>query len=351
MPDPALLLQWYDRHRRTLPWRAAPRVTPDPYRVWLSEIMLQQTTVAVVGPYYTRFLDRFPTVAALAAAPDEAVMAAWAGLGYYARARNMLACARQVVALGGFPGTEAGLRALPGIGAYTAAAVAAIAFGQPALPVDGNVERVVARLFRITDPPPASKRLVSELAGRFLESPAARDRPGDFAQALFDLGATLCTPRRPACALCPWRHDCAGQDIADTLPVAVPRTSRPVRHGVHFVLTDAGGHVLLRRRPPSGLLGGMTEFPGPAWRAEPWTGAEVEAAAPQPAAWHDAGQVRHGLTHFELRIAVRAAQVPAITADGMVLPLADLSGAALPSVMRKVAAMAARFTSDQRGPN
>jgi A/G-specific adenine glycosylase len=350
VPDPAALLQWYDCHRRVLPWRTAPGERPDPYRIWLSEIMLQQTTVAAVAPYYARFLRLFPTVQALAAAEDAAVMAAWAGLGYYARARNMLACARAVAARGGFPATEAGLRALPGIGPYTAAAIAAITFGAPAVPVDGNVERVLARVFRITVPMPAAKRPVSAHALAFLADARVRARPGDFAQSLFDLGATICTPRRPACAMCPWRIDCTGRDIAEDLPVQAPKRTRPVRHGVHFVLRDAAGQVLLRRRPPTGLLGGMTEFPGPPWRTEPFQDDEIAAAAPQSAAWRKLGEVRHGLTHFELRLAVLFATVPRVEAEGFLVPADCLAEEALPSVMRKVAALAGDFTKDQHGP-
>ncbi|MBX6747845.1 MAG: A/G-specific adenine glycosylase, partial [Acetobacteraceae bacterium] len=260
-PPAAPLLAWYDRHRRELPWRVAE---PDPYRVWLSEVMLQQTTVAAVGPRFERFLHRFPSVQALAAAPEAAVMEEWAGLGYYARARNLHACARAVAAAGGFPRDVGGLRALPGIGAYTAAAVAAIAFGEAVVPVDGNVERVVARLFTVEEALPAAKARLAALAQGFMEDPAARARPGDFAQGLFDLGATICTPKAPACALCPWRGECAARrrGIQAELPRKAPKRARPLRHGAHFLLTDAGGRLLLRRRPPRGMLGGMLELPG-----------------------------------------------------------------------------------------
>ena len=227
------LLLWYDRHRRSMPWRARPGEAADPYRVWLSEIMLQQTTVAAVGPYYDRFLLRFPSLQTLAAAPTEAVMEAWAGLGYYARARNLHACAKAVAALGAFPRDVAGLRALPGIGAYTAAAVASIAFGVPVVPVDGNVERVVSRLFGIETPLPQAKVAIAAASARLGDDPEARRRPPDFTQALFDLGATICTPRNPACALCPWRPACVacagGQP--DRLPVKPPRRVRPLRYG------------------------------------------------------------------------------------------------------------------------
>jgi A/G-specific adenine glycosylase len=341
-PSAAALLTWYDRHRRSLPWRAGAGETADPYHVWLSEIMLQQTTVAATIPYYERFLSRFPSIQALAAAPLEDVLAVWAGLGYYARARNLHACARVVAAAGGFPRDPLGLRALPGIGEYTAAAVAAIAFGVPAVPVDGNVERVVARLFAVCDALPQAKRLLRDLAGRLGDDPLARARPSDFAQALFDLGATLCTPAAPACALCPWMAECAARraGIAAELPRKAPKRVRPQRHGVHFWLTDLDGNVLLRHRPPEGLLGGMTELPGTEWRAAPWDVAEALRFAPMPAAWQGAGQVRHGFTHFELTLDLLAARVPRIDASGFARPIAALAREALPSVMRKCVRMA-----------
>ncbi len=341
-PSAAALLAWYDRHRRRLPWRAEPGETPDPYRVWLSEIMLQQTTVVAVLPYYETFLTRFPTVAALAAAPEGEVMAAWAGLGYYARARNLHACAKAVIAAGGFPDTVEGLRALPGIGPYTASAVAAIAFGVPTVPVDGNVERVAARVACIVKPLPAAKPAIAAAAAWLGDQAEARARPSDFAQALFDLGATICTPTSPACGVCPWVSECAGRraGVAAELPRKAPKAARPLRYGVHFWLTDEAGRVLLRRRPPRGLLGGMTEIPGTDWRALPWDAAAWAAHAPMPAAWRPVGEVRHGLTHFELRIAVMAARVPAIVADGFLCPVANLGEEALPSVMRKCVALA-----------
>ena len=315
---------------------------PDPYHVWLSEIMLQQTTVAAVIPYYERFVRRFPTVAALAAAPLDDVLSAWAGLGYYARARNLHACAQAVAAAGGFPRDLAGLRALPGIGDYTARAVGAIAFGVPAVPVDGNVERVAARLFAVTEPLPGAKPKLRVLADRLGADPDAVARPGDFAQALFDLGATVCTPAAPGCALCPWMVGCAGRraGIAAELPRRSPKPERPLRHGVHFWLEDAAGNVLLRRRPESGLLGGMAELPGTDWRAAPW-GAEALALAPMPAAWRQAGQVRHGFTHFALTIDLFAARVETVVAEGFLHPVGELHEAALPSVMWKCVAMAA----------
>jgi A/G-specific adenine glycosylase len=337
------LLAWYDRHRRWLPWRAGPGQATDPYHVWLSEIMLQQTTVAATIPYYERFLMRFPTVEALAAASLDEVLAAWAGLGYYARARNLHACARAVVAAGGFPRDAAGLRALPGVGDYTAAAVGAIAFGVPVVPVDGNVERVVARLFAVGEALPRAKPALRALAAQLGNDPVARARPGDFAQALFDLGATVCTPATPACALCPWMTGCAARwaGSAGELPRRAAKPMRPLRHGVHFWLTDHGGNVLLRRRPPDGLLGGMTELPGTDWRAEPWGIAEAVALAPMRADWRPAGKVRHGFTHFELTIELFAARLARIDAPGFVRPIAALADEALPSVMRKCVRMAA----------
>ena len=342
MPAVSDLLAWYDRHRRRLPWRALPGEAADPYRVWLSEIMLQQTTVAAVIPYYERFSTRFPTVQALAAAPLEDVLAAWAGLGYYARARNLHACAKAVAALGGFPRTIEGLQALPGIGPYTAAAIGAIAFNLPAVPIDGNVERVVSRVFAITDPLPAAKPAIRTGAERLGREPGAQARPSDFAQALFDLGATVCTPAAPACGLCPWMASCAARraGIAAEVPRKAAKAVRPRRFGAHFWLTDAAGQVLLRRRPPSGLLGGMTELPGTPWRADPWTHADALSHAPQHADWRAAGEVRHVFTHFELRIDVFAARVDQISADGFLRPADALADEALPSVMRKVVAMA-----------
>lgn len=340
-PAAAELLRWYDRHRRAMPWRALPGAAADPYHVWLSEIMLQQTTVAAVGPYFRRFLARFPTLEDLALAPSEEVMEAWAGLGYYARARNLHACAKAVAVLGGFPRDVAGLRALPGIGAYTAAAVASIAFGIPVVPVDGNVERVVARLFRIDTPLPQARAAIAAGAAALGQDPAARDRPSDFTQALFDLGATICTPRAPACALCPWCGPCRGRAAGqpERLPVKPPRRVRPVRFGAHFWLEDGLGRILLRRRPPTGLLGGMLELPGPAWRPEPWTVAEALEEAPEAAAWTPVGQATHALTHFELRMDVYAARIGQITAPGLLHAVDRLDEAALPTAMRRCAAL------------
>jgi len=299
--------------------------------------MLQQTTVTAVQPYYESFLRRFPTLAALAAAEEGAVLAAWAGLGYYARARNLHACAKALVRAGGFPRDLPGLQALPGIGPYTAAAIGAIAFGLPAVPVDGNVERVTARLFAIAAPLPGAKQAIRAAAATLGADPAARAAPSDFAQALFDLGAMVCTPAAPACTLCPWEAACLGraQGIAAGLPRRAEKPPRPHRYGIHFWLTDFRGRVLLRTRPPTGLLGGMTELPGTPWRATPWTGPEAQAHAPMQAAWQPAGQVRHVFTHFALSIGVLAARVPEIHGEGFLREAGELGAEALPSVMRK----------------
>ncbi len=299
--------------------------------------MLQQTTVVAVIPYFQRFLERFPTVEALAAAEQEVVMAAWAGLGYYARARNLHACAKQVAALGGFPSTIEALRELPGIGVYTSSAIAAIAFGVPTVPVDGNVERVMSRLYAITTPLPAAKPAIAAAAAQIGAQKAAQARPSDFAQALFDLGATICTATTPVCALCPFIGACQAQQagIAAELPHKTPKKARPRRYGAHFWLTDAAGQVLLRRRPAKGLLGGMTELPGTVWRSEPWPEVEALAEAPMRAAWRLAGQAFHGLTHFELSIDVYVAAVPAIQAEGFLRPANALADEAIPTVFRK----------------
>ncbi len=342
LPEAADLLAWYDRHRRVLPWRARPGETADPYRVWLSEIMLQQTTVTAVIPYYESFATRFPSVEALAQAPLEAVLEAWAGLGYYARARNLHAAAQAVAAAGGFPRDLAGLRALPGIGPYTAAAIGAIAFGIPGVAVDGNVERVAARVFALTEALPGARPLLAAAAARLGEDAAARARPADFAQALFDLGALLCTPTAPGCARCPWQRACAGhaQGIAAELPRKARKSDRPRRFGAVFWLQDPAGQVLLRRRPPHGLLGGMVELPGTPWRGEIWTADAALALAPMPAAWRRAGEIRHVFTHFALTLEVYAAAVPAIRAEGFLRPASALGGEALPSVMRKCVRLA-----------
>ena len=300
----AALLAWYDAGARTLPWRAPPGSAPrtDPYRVWLSEVMLQQTTVPHATPYFLRFTQAWPTVSDLAAVEDGDLMAAWAGLGYYARARNLLACARAVAAEhdGVFPDTEAGLRALPGVGAYTAAAVAAIAFDRPANVVDGNVERVMARLFAVETPVPAAKPELARLAGTLVTG----DRPGDWAQALMDLGATVCRPKSPLCLICPVSGWCAGYvtGAPERYPLKMKKADRPHRLGTAWVLRDGQGRVALVRRPDKGLLGGMLGLPTGDW------GAESSGAPPVEADWRDAGAIEHVFTHFSLTLSVRVAE-------------------------------------------
>ena len=332
------LLDWYDRHRRRLLWRAMPGEAADPYRVWLSEIMLQQTTVAAVGPYFARFLARFPTVEALAAAELDDVLGLWQGLGYYARARNLHRAA-QIVArehAGRFPDTAAALARLPGIGTYTAGAIAAIAFGRPEAAVDGNVERVIARLNAVATPLPAAKPALRALTQALV--PAAR--AGDFAQALMDLGAMVCTPRNPRCLLCPWAPDCRAraEGLTETLPRKAPKPARPVRHGVAFALLDRAGAILLRRRPEKGLLGGMMEVPSTEWRERPTTARQTAAAAPAPATWRVLpGEVRHTFTHFELVLTVWAARCARRPrAQGVWCAAERLAEQALPTVMKKI---------------
>jgi A/G-specific adenine glycosylase len=335
-PDPAALLAWYDRHRRDLPWRAAPGVRPDPYRVWLSEIMLQQTTVVTVAPYFDRFVARWPDVSALAAASLDEVLHQWQGLGYYARARNLHACARTVAERygGRFPEDAAGLRALPGIGDYTAAAIAAITFDRREAAVDGNVERVVARLFAVHEPMPAAKPRLRALS-RELVPPA---RAGDFAQAMMDLGATICTPRRPRCVLCPWREDCAARagGFAENLPARAEKPERPLRRGVVFWLTRPDGAVLLRRREEKGLLGGMIEVPSTLWREAAWGDAEALLHAPTPADWTPLpGMVRHGFTHFPLELTVWSATTDS-PPDGIWARPDQFGDYAFPTLTKKV---------------
>ncbi len=333
------LLAWYDVQARTLPWRAPPGADrrTDPYRVWLSEVMLQQTTVPHAMPYFLRFLDRWPTVKALAAAPDAEVMAAWAGLGYYARARNLLACARAVADDHGgrFPDSEAGLLGLPGVGAYTAAAVAAIAFDQPANVVDGNVERVMARLHAVEAPLPAAKPELKAHAAALV----GPERAGDWAQALMDLGATVCRPKSPLCLVCPITFACAARasGAPEVYPRRTAKAERPRRHGAAFVLVR-GGEMGLVRRPPRGLLGGMLALPTTAWRAKPWSETEALADAPilalSPARWRAKGAVEHVFTHFALTLSVWSAQAQD-PADLIWTPLSGLDG--LPSVFLKAA--------------
>ncbi|MEO1249397.1 MAG: A/G-specific adenine glycosylase [Pseudomonadota bacterium] len=351
MPSPAApsaaafqsdLLAWYDRHRRTLPWRAPPGVRADPYHVWLSEIMLQQTTVPTVGRYFEKFLRLWPTVSDLAAAPRDDVMAAWAGLGYYARARNLHSCAQTVAEdlNGKFPDDEEGLRALPGIGAYTAAAVAAIAYNRPAVVLDGNIERVMARWFAVETPLPAAKSELREHAATLTPS----KRPGDHAQALMDLGAMVCTPRKPVCALCPVSTGCRARaaGIAETLPRKAPKKQKPTRRGLAFWLEDGRGQVLLRRRPDKGLLGGMMEFPSTPWTEEASPDlAMAEQHAPSRVDWTVVnGVVRHTFTHFHLELAIAKGSESQPTARDDPYRWASvdaLENEALPTVMRKVA--------------
>ncbi len=342
-----LLLHWYDNHAREMPWRTSPAARaagglPDPYQVWLSEVMLQQTTVAAVTGYFRRFLARWPTVGALAAAADADVMAEWAGLGYYARARNLLKGARAVVALHGgqFPRTLAGLQALPGVGPYTAAAVAAIAFDLPATVVDGNVERVMARLYAVQEPLPAAKKPLTALAAGL--TPKAR--PGDHAQAVMDLGATICTPRNPSCGVCPWRPACAAHHTGQQaeLPRRLAKPPKPVRHGMVWLAQRVDGAWLLEQRPPHGLLGGMLGWPGTDWVEV--SHAVPQAPAPIKADWHDAGAVvRHTFTHFHLLLSVHVATVPlsATPLRGSFTPLSNFRPADLPTLMRKAHDLAA----------
>jgi A/G-specific adenine glycosylase len=345
-PSAAALLAWYDRHRRKLPWRATAGQTPDPYRVWLSEIMLQQTTVRAVGPYFERFVARWPDVRTLAAAPLDDVLRLWAGLGYYARARNLHACAKAVTERGGgFPANEAELAELPGIGAYTAAAIAAIAFDARAAAVDGNVERVVTRLFAVEQELPAAKPAIRARVQTLLPE----KRCGDFAQALMDLGATICTPKKPACALCPWMEPCTARQRGDaeTFPRKAPKREGRLRLGAAFVVQRADGFVLVRTRPPKGLLGGMTEVPTTAWSHD-FDASEALAGAPQfvraKPKWRKLpGVVTHVFTHFPLELTVYTTDVAASTpapAGARWVALHEVAGEALPNVMRKVLAHA-----------
>jgi len=337
-PPLAALLAWYDRHQRRLPWRAPPGQVQDPYRVFLSEIMLQQTTVVTVQPYYKDFLERWPTVTALASASLDEVLSRWAGLGYYARARNLHACAVAVVERHGgqFPADEAELLALPGIGPYTAAAIASIAFAQRAAPVDGNWERVISRLFAVEEPLPKARARLRTLGLTLL--PDARY--GDFAQAMMDLGATICTPRKPACVICPWQDNCAARAQGDPerYPLKVAKVARPTRRGVAFLAVRPDGAVLVRSRALKGLLGGMTEVPSTPWEAD--EGLNPAAHAPLPAQWKplNAG-VTHVFSHFALELAVWRADLPLSTPapEGYRWVAAkDFDAQAFPSVMRKV---------------
>lgn len=341
------LLDWYDAHARSLPWRSPPgSPAPNPYRVWLSEIMLQQTTTAAVAPYFEAFVSRWPTVKELAAAEDAEVMAAWAGLGYYARARNLLACARAVVAQGGrFPDTETDLRALPGLGAYTAAAVAAIAFGRRAVVVDANVERVVARLHAIEEPLPAARKVVREHADAM--TPDAR--AGDFAQAMMDLGATICTARAPRCLLCPLSPDCRGRAEGDPgrYPVKLPRKAKPVRSGRAFWIARDGA-VWLTTRPNAGMLGGMRALPDNGWSAR----ADGARQPPLVGTWRRAGCVQHVFSHFRLELDVEifagSGHDARPAGGGEWWPIERLADAGLPTVFAKAARRACTFREEDQ---
>src|SRR5438132_6215808 len=347
---PALLLDWYDRHRRRLPWRPLAGERADPYRVWLSEIMLQQTGVKTVGPYFEKFLVRWPDVASLGRASQDDVLRMWAGLGYYSRARNLHACAVAVLRDHGgvFPDTEEGLRQLPGIGPYTAAAIGAIAFDIRTMPVDGNIERVVSRLYAVEEPLPPAKLRIQELASTLL----GPSRAGDSAQALMDLGSSICTPKKPACALCPLNEDCVAHARGDqeSFPRKAAKKSGTLRRGAAFIVTR-GDELLVRTRAEKGLLGGMTEVPGSEWLA----GQDDKIALKQAPAlrgierWHrKAGVVTHVFTHFPLELVVYTAKVAARTRapEGMRwVPIATLAGEALPNVMRKVIAHALNLSA------
>lgn len=333
------ILVWYDAHARKMPWRVSPAdrrngVRPDPYRVWLSEVMLQQTTVATVKTYFENFTARWPTVSDLASASDADVMGEWAGLGYYARARNLLKCARVVVSdhAGTFPKDHAALLKLPGIGPYTAAAIASIAFDQPYAVLDGNVERVMARLYNLHTPLPEVKPALMSKA----EALTPDARPGDYAQAVMDLGATICTPKSPACGICPWRNPCLAriEGTAADLPRKLPKKPKPVRRGAVFVGRRADGAYLLETRPDKGLLGGMLGWPGSDWTED----GRAALAPPCPGDWHVlGGEVRHTFTHFHLVLQVYVAQLPATSQPerGQFMPKASFRPTDLPTVMRK----------------
>ncbi len=333
------LLGWYQSHARALPWRALPGApAPDPYRVWLSEVMLQQTTVAAVIPYFETFTRRWPDVAALAAAEEGEVMAAWAGLGYYARARNLIACAKAVAARGGvFPDTEEGLRALPGLGAYTAAAVAAIAFGRRAVVVDANVERVVARLFAIDVPLPAGKAAIGAATDRLTPDSGA----GDFAQAMMDLGSSICTSRNPRCLLCPLADHCTARASGnpELFPVKAAKKPRSERHGTAFWI-ERDGAVWLVRRPGKGMLGGMMALPDDGWNAR----ADGSGEPPFGGHWETAGRVEHVFTHFSLTLGLSVHKGVACTGldpeHGEWWPLERLDAAGMPTLFAKAARLA-----------
>jgi A/G-specific adenine glycosylase len=359
-PIAARLFNWYDANRRILPWRAPPGECADPYAVWLSEIMLQQTGVATVARYYESFLTQWPTVEALAQAPIEALMRAWAGLGYYQRARNLHACA-QLIAFkygGQFPDKEEQLRQLPGIGAYAAAAIAAIAFNRRAIVIDGNIERVICRLFAVEPVAKKARREIRALA----ETVTPGERPGDFAQAMMDLGATICTPRRPSCIRCPLKGHCRAhqQSAAEQYPRKQPRPDRLVRAGALFYIRRADGAVLVRTRAPTGLLGGMTEIPGTDWRRRmtapkncPAPPKGIECLVKRHGFIRAPGQIHHVFTHFSLHLTVFVAGVDAATAapaDCRWVHEDSLESEALPTLMRKAIAHAKQGLANERVP-
>ncbi|MBD2841338.1 A/G-specific adenine glycosylase [Erythrobacter rubeus] len=333
------LLGWYDKYARSLPWRSPPgEPVPDdpawPYRVWLSEVMLQQTTVAAVKPYFEKFTRIWPSVEDLAAAPEDDVMAAWAGLGYYSRARNLVKCAREVAGQGGFPRTEAELRELPGLGAYTAAAIAAIAFGERAVVVDANVERVVSRLFNIAEPLPAARKIIRERA----EEITPDDRSGDFAQAMMDLGSGICTSKAPRCLLCPLQGECAGLKAGEPerLPVKPPKKPKPERTGTAYWI-ERDRHVWLVTRQGTGMLGGMRALPDDGWSAR----QDGSEQPPVSAEWQDAGTVRHTFTHAHLALKVKYARIAATPGGaGEWWPVGDIDKAGLPTLFAKAARLA-----------
>ncbi|HEY9079569.1 A/G-specific adenine glycosylase [Magnetovibrio sp.] len=335
------LLAWFSRTGRSdLPWRDAPCGARDPYRVWLAEIMLQQTTCAAVIPYFNRFTSQWPDVKALARADTDDVMRAWAGLGYYARARNMVKCAQEVAEhrQGAFPTNEQDLLSLPGIGPYTAAAIAAIAFQGPAAPVDGNVIRVLSRLYAIEDVMPANKRVVGDYAAKMLPP----GRSGDFAEALMDLGATLCKPKNPNCAACPWTDACQAhrEDRVADFPVKAAKKEKPTRRGWAFWIERADGCILLERRPDKGLLGGMTGFPSTPWQTDAIAAAQAVASLPFAGRWEALEEtVRHTFTHFHLELGVIKVSVQDVPGEGLWSAPHDVEKHALPSVMKKISAL------------
>lgn len=339
------LLDWYDIHARELPWRIPPKqsaagIKPDPYQIWLSEVMLQQTQVATVQDYYLKFLQNWPTVQALAGAETEDVMKAWAGLGYYSRARNLKKCAEQVVAEfdGTFPIEIDELKKLPGIGDYTSAAISAIAFGKAVPVVDGNIERVMTRRHRIASPVRDAKSQIKQLVGDVLST----TRPGDFAQAMMDLGATICTPKNPACSRCPVNHGCLAYCEGDmeAFPVKAPKQIKPTRKGSAFVIQNLKGEVFLRKRAEKGLLGGMSEIPGTIWTARK-DGETGRSALPFESNWQECGIAKHTFTHFHLELEVWQTKIAEHDLGyGWWVALAELSAEALPTVMKKAIAAA-----------